>query len=57
MWTHYEFQKWVALEWINPEKYGAKSRNFMETSRKKHSILRGRTVTIPDDTSPTSIST
>jgi len=54
MWTHYEFQKWVALGWINPEKYGPKSRNFMDVSRKKHSTFRGRTVT-QDDTTPTSI--
>ena len=54
MWTHYEFQKWVALGWINPEKYGPNSRNFLEASRKKHSTFRGRTFT-PDSITPTSI--
>ena len=54
MWTHYEFQKWVALGWINPEKYGPNSHNFLEASRKKHSTFRGRTFT-PDSSTPTSI--
>ena len=55
IWTHYEFQKWVALGWINSEKYGPKSRKFIEAIRKNHSIFQGCTVTVPDDTTPTSI--
>ena len=54
MWTHYEFQKWVALGWINPTKYGPKSQAFSEASRKKHDIFRERTFT-PDCPIPTSI--
>ena len=34
--SHYEFQKWVALGWIYPEKFGDKSMNFMIRLRKSY---------------------
>ena len=37
VWSHYEFQEWVALVWISLEIYGPKIRNFIEASRKKQS--------------------
>ena len=56
MWSHYEFQQWVALGWLIPERYGPKSRDFMEASRKKQSHVRGQSCVSPECTTPDKVS-
>ena len=56
MWSHYKFQKWVDLGWISPERYGPKSRNFMEASRKKHSHVNVQSYVNPERTTPAEVS-
>ena len=50
MWSHYEFQEWVALVWISLEIYGPKIRNFIEASRKKQSHVCGQSYVSPERT-------
>ena len=56
MWSHYEFQKWVALGWIIPERYGPKSHNFMEAHRKKQSHICGQSYVSPEHTTSVEVS-
>ena len=56
LWYHYEYQKWVALGWISPERYGPKSRNFMKASRNKQNHVCGRSYVSPERTTPAEVS-
>ena len=56
MWYHYEFQRWNALGWIRPERYGPKSRKFIEASIKKQSNVRFLSYVSPDCTTPADVS-
>ena len=56
MWYHYEFQRWNALGWIRPERYGPKSRKFIEASIKKQSNVRFLSYVSPDCTTPSKVS-
>ena len=54
--SHHYFQRWVDLGWINPEKYGPKSCNFMEASRKKQSRVSCLSYVGTERTTPAKVS-